>query len=342
MNNNTTQINDLHNTSLNAASGSVSSLLNTPVQFACSETSVMPVTAFKADEYSSPVFVKVTFNNSIKGTGLFVFRYDDIQLILDQLMGKPLDTSAGFEFDEINSSAFTEVMNQIMNSYTTELARITKLPVSYEPSELIQSADGQMIDALLGISNFEAIYVTKASIKADNVLSNSFAVILSENFGDEMIEKARNYLDELAKLREPQQSDQSQANNIPPQNANPAPVQNLPTSPVQQSSVKPFSAFQNNLSQEQLHNLQLLMNVPLELSVEIGTTEKKVDEILSFTNGTVIELDCAADTPVNIIVNGHLIAKGDVVVVDDYFAVRITEIVQSNIMDVLNNDGLYK
>lgn len=330
-NNNTIQINDIHNASLNAASGSVSSLLNTPVQFNCSESSVMPFTEFNSDEYSSPVFVKVTFSNSIKGSGLFVFRYDDIQLILDQLMGKPLDTSAGFEFDEINSSAFSEVMNQIMNSYTTELAKITKLPISYEPSELILSPEQQMIDSLLGISDYESIYATKASIKAENVLSSTCAVILSEKFGNEIISKSQNYLNELAKLREPQQS-----------NNNPIPMNPASSAQVQNQAVQPFSTLQNNLSQEQLHNLQLLMNVPLELSVEIGTTEKKVDEILSFTNGTVIELDCAADTPVNIIVNGHLIAKGDVVVVDDYFAVRITEIVQSNIMDVLNNNSLYK
>lgn len=328
-NNNSTQINDIHNTSLNAASGSVSSLLNTPVQLSCSESSVMPFSEFNSDEYSTPVFVKVAFSNSIKGSGLFVFRYDDIQLILDQLMGKPLDTSAGFEFDEINSSAFSEVMNQIMNSYTTELARITKLPVSYEPSELILSANEQKINSLLGISDHDQIYVTKALIKAENVLSNTFAVILSESFGNEIINKAQSFLNELARLREPQQSNNEHA-----------PIASAPAG--QPQTVKPFSVFQNNLSQEQLHNLQLLMNVPLELSVEIGTTEKKVDEILSFTNGTVIELDCSADTPVNIIVNGHLIAKGDVVVVDDYFAVRITEIVQSNIMDVLNNDSLYK
>ena len=82
------------------------------------------------------------------------------------------------------------------------------------------------------------------------------------------------------------------------------------------------------------------MNVPLELSIEIGSTQKKVDDILSFTHGTVLELDCPADAPVNVIVNGHLIARGDVVVVDDYFAVRITEILQSNLLDTLRENNL--
>ncbi|MBR6923555.1 MAG: flagellar motor switch protein FliN, partial [Oscillospiraceae bacterium] len=97
-----------------------------------------------------------------------------------------------------------------------------------------------------------------------------------------------------------------------------------------------FTSFQNTLNDEQLRNLQLIMNVPLELSIEIGSTQKRVDEILSFSYGTVIELDSLADAPVNVIVNGHLIAKGDVVVVDDYFAVRITEIVKSDLLDTLS------
>ena len=110
-------------------------------------------------------------------------------------------------------------------------------------------------------------------------------------------------------------------------------------SPFDSLSERPvsFSSFQNTLTQDQLNNLQLLMNVPLELSIEIGSTQRKVDDILSFSHGTIIELDSPADAPVNVIVNGHLIAKGDVVVVDDYFAVRVTEIIQSNLIDTLRN-----
>lgn len=75
------------------------------------------------------------------------------------------------------------------------------------------------------------------------------------------------------------------------------------------------------------NNLDLIMNVPLEVSIEIGTTKRKIRDIMNFASGTVVELDKQAGAPVDIVVNGQLIAHGDVVVIDDNFGVRITEIV---------------
>jgi len=73
-------------------------------------------------------------------------------------------------------------------------------------------------------------------------------------------------------------------------------------------------------------NMDLIMNVSLNVSVEIGKTRKKIKDILDYAQGTVIELEKQAGAPVDIIVNGQLIARGDVVVIDDNFGVRITEI----------------
>ena len=73
-------------------------------------------------------------------------------------------------------------------------------------------------------------------------------------------------------------------------------------------------------------NAELLMNVPLDVSIEIGQTRRKIKDIMAFAQGTVIELEKQAGAPVDIVVNGQLIAHGDVVVIDDNFGVRITEI----------------
>ncbi len=122
-----------------------------------------------------------------------------------------------------------------------------------------------------------------------------------------------------------------------PQQGYPQPVQKagIGIQPAQ------FQNFENYevpyLSQEQNDNLKLLMGVPLNVSVEIGSTKRKVKEILEFTQGTIIELERQAGAPVDVIVNGHLIARGDVVVIEDNFAVRITEIVKSRFLDTLGN-----
>ncbi|WP_143322280.1 flagellar motor switch protein FliN [Clostridium sp. HBUAS56010] len=84
--------------------------------------------------------------------------------------------------------------------------------------------------------------------------------------------------------------------------------------------------------EEQEENRELIMGVPLEVSVEIGRTRKLVKDILEFTKGSLVVLDKLAGDQVDLYVNGRCIAKGDVVVVDDNFGIRITEIVKGNIM----------
>ena len=82
------------------------------------------------------------------------------------------------------------------------------------------------------------------------------------------------------------------------------------------------------LGKEQSENLDLIMDVPLQVTVEIGRTRRKVQEILEFSKGSLVVLDKLAGDHVDLFVNGKCVAKGDVVVIDDNFGVRITEIVQ--------------
>ena len=84
-------------------------------------------------------------------------------------------------------------------------------------------------------------------------------------------------------------------------------------------------------------NLELILSVPLEVSVEIGRTTRRVEEILSFSKGTLVVLDKLAGDQVDIFVNGLCVAHGDVVVIDDNFGVRITDVVhQSNLLKPQN------
>ena len=91
-----------------------------------------------------------------------------------------------------------------------------------------------------------------------------------------------------------------------------------------------FDDYEEDLSQDQLSNLELIMSVPLEISVEIGKTKRQIKDILEFSQGTIVELDKQAGALVDIIVNGQMIAKGEVVVVNDNFGVRISEIVRKD------------
>ena len=101
---------------------------------------------------------------------------------------------------------------------------------------------------------------------------------------------------------------------------------------TQQVQMDTLEALQG-LPEEQAQNLDLIMSVPLEVSVEIGRTRRKVQEILAYTKGSLVVLDKLAGDQVDLFVNGKCIARGDVVVIDDNFGIRITEILQRTALE---------
>ena len=87
-----------------------------------------------------------------------------------------------------------------------------------------------------------------------------------------------------------------------------------------------FQPLEEEPVQKESRNIDLILDVPLQISVELGKTRKKIQEILELSPGSIVELDKMAGEPVDILVNGKIIAKGEVVVIDDTFGVRITDI----------------
>ncbi|MEG0386299.1 MAG: flagellar motor switch phosphatase FliY, partial [Solibacillus sp.] len=109
--------------------------------------------------------------------------------------------------------------------------------------------------------------------------------------------------------------------------------QQQPPVNVQQAQ---FTSFESaNITQSEARNLNMLLDIPLQVTVELGRTKRSVKEILELSSGSIIELDKLAGEPVDILVNSRLIAKGEVVVIDENFGVRITDILSQ--ADRLNN-----
>ena len=102
---------------------------------------------------------------------------------------------------------------------------------------------------------------------------------------------------------------------------------------VQQAQFTSFEAA--SITQAEARNLNMLLDIPLQVAVELGRTKRSVKEILELSGGSIIELDKLAGEPVDILVNNRLIAKGEVVVIDENFGVRITDILSQ--AERLNN-----
>jgi flagellar motor switch protein FliN/FliY len=103
-------------------------------------------------------------------------------------------------------------------------------------------------------------------------------------------------------------------------------MQMMPNMNIQPAQFQSFSRDAGAMQGQE--NIGLIKDVPLEVTVELGRTSKSIAEILDFTPGTIIELDKIAGEPIDILVNGKLVAKGEVVVIEESFGVRVTEIIK--------------
>ena len=386
-------VGEILNISMGSAATAVSELLNAKVWITTPQVSVVKAADLNYDRLEPAICVKIVYVSGISGQNMMVLKQDDVQLILNQLMGNPLVVSPDFEFDEMNISAVSEVMNQMMGASATALSDLlgisvdisTPTPYLIEQTNFCQLAE---------LDPDETIVAVTFNLSVDGVMNSEFmsvmSVDLAKSLSDKMIEKFHGDEAEAQPAKQPDPAPAAQpapaapqsAPAPPPQPAAPAPQpdpaqgmaqpqqpapgaypyppQGQPAYPgygyqnqyaaygaypppvppvnIQNAQLHQFDAMDFGLPTDQQDNLKLLMGVPLEISVEIGTAKRKVKDILEFTQGTIIELERQAGAPVDVVVNGNLIARGDVVVIDDNFAVRITEIVKSKFMDSLGKE----
>src|SRR5690606_16588239 len=97
---------------------------------------------------------------------------------------------------------------------------------------------------------------------------------------------------------------------------------------IEQATFAEFEPTQ--LSSNEQSNLNMLLDIPLKVTVELGRTKKTIKDILDLSQGSIVELDKLAGEPVDILVNGKLIAEGEVVVIEENFGVRVTDIISQS------------
>lgn len=349
-------IGEIHNITMGSAATAVSGMLDAKVWITTPQVNIGKVSELSFPNLEPSVHVVIEYIRGVSGSSLLVLKQTDVQLILNQLMGLPLVVTDDFEFDEMNISAVCEVMNQMMGASATALSEIlaTQIDIS-TPKAVISEGGG---DAWSAYADSPDDYVCTISfdLTIDGIIKSEFVTILSLDLANEMAEKMLSAYGDSAGTPVEEQAPVVEAKKEPEvvasqtvQNSTPQPYANNEVSvqsPPQQASrdanindVLLKRITEEGLSHEQADNLQLLLGVPLNVSIEIGSARRKVKDILEFSKGTVVELERSAESPVDVIVNGNLIARGEVVVIDDNFAVRITEIIKSKLLDSLGSKG---
>ena len=355
-------VGEILNISMGSAATAVSELLNSKVWITTPKVEVKKVKELGYKNLEPAICVKIIYVSGITGVNLMILKQDDVQMILNQLIGMPLELSPDFKFDEMNISAVAEVMNQMMGASATAFSDMLGVPIDIStPTPYIMDNEG--LSDYSDMDSEETVVAVTFNLTVDGILNSEFMSVLSLDLAKNLANKMLDSAGEGTAQEEEAAQNPPVADSVPPTSAqenlgqnmevnsmhnqmpyqapqNEAVRQNVYTQPpvnIQTAQFQSFDSQSTHLSSEQQDNLQLLMDVPLQISVEIGTARRKVKDILEFTQGTIIELERQAGAPVDIIVNGNLIARGDVVVIDDNFAVRITEIVKSKFMDSLGN-----
>ena len=352
-------IGEILNISLGSSATAMSDMLGRKVTITTPHVKVRTFEEFDMSEVNPAVGVEITYVTGLDGNNLMLLKRDDVRKILEILMYTEIDPET-FELDELSLSAVCELMNQMMGASATALADVIgrmvniSTPIAFEVENV-----GEFKQKYFNSS--EELVEVSFHIDIENTFSSTFLTMLSVGLCKELI-ASFGFIGKEDAPAEPAPADSPHPQASPEPVAAPAPTP-APTPvppqpaapqmqpmqggmPMQQAmpmyeapprliNVQPLAQNYEITAAEAGTNLNLIMKVPLQVSVEIGRTKKLVKEILEFGQGSLIVLDKLAGDQVDVYVNGQCIAKGDVVVVDDNFGVRITEVVQKT--EIINS-----
>ncbi len=346
-------IGEIGNISMGTSATTLSTLLRKKVSITTPNVSVTTLAKLQS-EYPMPyVVIKVAYTEGITGTNILIVREEDAAIIADLMMGgegHPADTN----LDEIRLSAVSESMNQMMGSATTSLSSMFNKRIDIGPPE-VALVDLSSQDLDIGSNFIEMVHI-KFKMEIENLINSEIMQVLP-------IESVRNMIEILMGGSSETSMDEVMVNPpVPPTRPGTVYVEPAPAAPPIENQYSPpinawvdpyadmpsgvkkgeqfsvqsvqFSPLQPMTDNHMPQNIGLILDVPLDVSVELGKTRKTIKEVLDLTQGSIIQLDKLAGEPVDLLVNGKLIAKGEVGVNDENYGIRIPTILSP--MDRMN------
>ena len=339
-------VGEISNICMGTAATTLSSLLNQRVDITTPRTSISTWDEL-ARQYDRPcVMMQISYKEGIDGNNVLILRENDVKIITDLMMGGPGEANPAEELSDLHLSAIGEAMNQMMGSSATSMSSMFNRKIDISPPvanlvEMYSDNEYDLPDFLKGKFVVVAFRMTIGTLIDSNIMQlypidfahelfNMFSVD-SDNSTPQTIQEPTPApaAPEPAPqpMMQPQQPMMQQPMMQQPMMQQPmygyAPQ---PDVNVQPASFQPFMGDLSAMSQKE--NIDLIMDVPLEVTVELGRTSRTIKDILEFAPGTIVELNKIAGEAVDVLVNGKNVAKGEVVVIEESFGVRITEIIR--------------
>lgn len=360
-------IGEIANISMGTAATTLFSLVNRKVEISTPVVSLATWDDI-VEAYERPcVFIRIAYTVGLDGNNLLILKENDVKIITDLMMGGD-GTNTDGELGELHLSAICEAMNQMMGSAATSLSSMLNKTIDISPPhadliDLQENVDEGTIDEFLKNPFVKISF----KMEIGDLVNSTIMQLYPISFAKEMCASITQNMEQDAATNA-SVTPQPKAKPEPQPTPQPAPQQTMQSQPMmdqgmmgqamqgqpmmgqpmqgqpmmgqpmmsqpmmgQPVNVQPaqFQPFMGDLSAAfQKENIDLIMDVPLEVTVELGRTSKSIQEILDFAPGTIIELNKIAGEPIDVLVNGKYVAKGEVVVIEESFGVRITEIIK--------------
>ena len=347
-------IGEIANISMGTSATTLYSLVNRKVNITTPTVSIANWKNFIDEQEKPCVFIQIKYTEGLDGANILIMRERDVKVITDLMMGGDGSNIDG-ELGELHLSAISEAMNQMMGSSATSLSSMLGRMIDISPPEaslvnILENKNGADIAPFLGGDFVKIEFRMQIEDLVDSTIMQLYPIDFAKSLYKIFMEQ------QMGTSAAPAQPDPApQPQSVPAPQPQPAPapqpqpfvppkaempqmqqampqmqMQQMPQ--MQQANIQPaqFQAFNTQMPQQMAsqENIGLIMDVPLEVTVELGRTKKSIAEILDFTPGTIIELDKIAGEPIDVLVNGKFVAKGEVVVIEESFGIRVTEIIK--------------
>ncbi|MFC0014358.1 MULTISPECIES: flagellar motor switch phosphatase FliY [Allobacillus] len=324
-------IGELGNISIGSSATTLSTLLNHKVEITTPVVNAVHVDQL-GDEFPIPhVAVSVDYTSGFTGSNLLVIKHEDAAVIADLMLGGD-GSSPSSDLDELHLSAVQEAMNQMMGSAATSMSSIFNEQVDISPPKPIM-LDVMTGDGLEYLPDEPVLIKVSFQLKVENLIDSSIMQLLPIQFVKDSVERLLNGSPKEEMNQQPVDKGEgeeavknySEEEPEQKQHTNDSSYQKPFINNVESAQFSEFGSSEKTNPTER-RNLDLLMDIPLNVSVELGRTRKPIRDILELSTGSIVELDKLAGEPVDILVNSKLIAKGEVVVIEENFGVRVTDI----------------
>lgn len=357
-------IGEVANISMGTSATTLYSLVNQKVNITTPKVSLANWETV-VDDYPDPcVFIQIKYTIGLNGSNILVLQENDVKIITDLMMGGDGTNTEG-ELGELHLSAISEAMNQMMGSSATSLSSMLgkKIDISPPDANLVNISElksqgvinsfmeGTFVKVTFRLQIGELVDSTIIQLYPLDFAKSLYDIFISQQMGDTApASEAENTPAPASPQVQTPPPAPAPAAPMPAMDPNmqpsmqpypmpgyppmqgypqaPYPAMPQPTMNAQPAAFQPFT--QEMAAMIGQENIGLIMDVPLEVTVELGRTSKTIHEILDFAPGTIIELEKIAGEPIDVLVNGKFVAKGEVVVIEESFGVRVTEIIKDN------------